>query len=174
MTNRVVILGLMFVTLTSLGQKKKDLDNIRDQFQSIESEEDIEKIVTFKGEYFERDEELLIEAYKAAATCMMAEYVFSPKAKLKYFKEGKSSLEELILSEKDVEKVYLRLLLQLNVPRILNYSDDIDADLIYFDQHLAKSSINKDYKNTMIQNLLSVTKKKELRDILLQIKIEEC
>ncbi len=169
-----VILGLMFVTLIpQAAQENKALEMIRSEFQEINSEEDIEKILTFQNEGASKNELLMIKAYQAAATCMMANYVFSPMSKLKYFNEGKKNLEELILSKKDVENVYLRLLLQLNVPTILNYDENIEEDVAYLDATLAKSPIDLTYKNAMIKNLVSVAKKKELKDVLLLIDVVE-
>lgn len=171
MTKQAFILGLMFVTLSSVARNNNDLDTIRSQFQVIESEEDIEKIILFETDSLNSSEDQMIKAYKAAATCMMANYVFSPKSKLKYFNEGKKELEALISSAKKVENVYLRLLLQLNVPKVLNYNENIEEDVAFLEEHMAASEIDVDYKNLMIQNLLSVTKKKNIKEALLQIKV---
>lgn len=156
-----------------MAQKNNDLEIIRSQFQVISSEADVQKIVSFQCKNTDSAEEQMIKAYQAAATCMMASYVFSPMSKLKYFNEGRRNLEELIVYEKEVENVYLRLLLQLNVPRILNYSKNIEDDVAYLKAHMAKSTIDVAYKNTMIKNLVSVTKKKELKDVLLKIDLEK-
>lgn len=161
----------MFVTLGAVAQDSDDLDTVRKQFQVIDSKEDIQKIMLFQIDDLNSSVGQIITAYKAAATCMMANYVFSPKSKLKYFNQGKKDLEELIRIDKEVENVYLRLLLQLNVPKMLNYNDNIDDDVAYLDEFLGVSDIDVDYKNTMIQNLLSVAKKKELKEALLQIEV---
>ena len=171
MTKQALILGLMFVTLSSVARNKNDLETIRSQFQVIESEEDIENIILFEGDSLNSSEDQMIKAYKAAATCMMANYVFSPKAKLKYFNEGKKELETLISSAKEVENVYLRLLLQLNVPKVLNYNENIEEDVAFLEENMAESEIDLAYKNIMIENLVSVTKKKDLKETLLQIKL---
>jgi len=104
---------------------------------------------------------------------MMAEYVFSPISKLKNFNRGKKILEASILESNNVENVYLRLLIQLNIPGILNYHDNIDADIDFLEDHMARSTIDLTYKNIMVKNLLSVTKKKEQKEALLQIKLNE-
>ena len=171
MIKRFVLLGLMFVTLGSVAQKIDDLETVRSQFQVIDSEEDIQKIILFQIDNLNSSVGQMIRAYKAAATCMMANYVFSPKSKLRYFNQGKKELEEIITIDKEVENVYLRLLLQLNVPKMLNYNDDIEEDVAYLDAYLGSSDIDVVYKNTMIQNLLSVAKKKELKETLLQIEV---
>ena len=148
------------------------LENTRSAFQEIKSEEDIESINSINVEEAEIDNRNVIRAYQAAATCMKAEYVFSSVSKLKYFNKGKKKLESLIETEKKVEKVYLRLLIQLNVPRLLNYYQEIEGDIVFLESHMADAPIDLAYKETMIKNLVSVAEKKEIKDILAQIKID--
>ena len=107
------------------AQENTFLETIRLDFQEIKNEDDIEKILAFEYDNVLETELEMIKAYQAAGTCMMANYVFSPISKLKYFNEGKKHLEKLISKSKEVENVYLRLLIQLNVPRSLNYHKNI-------------------------------------------------
>jgi len=98
------------------SQNKNDLELIRTSFQEIKSEEDINSILSFPIDASDRSEVNIIEAYMGASQCMMANYVFSPSSKLKNFNVGKKILEASISENMDVENVYLRLLIQLNVP----------------------------------------------------------
>ena len=165
------IILLLFVTLSSKEQDVSALNKIRSAFQQIGSEEDIHKILEYEYEPVDKYEDQMIKAYKATATCMLANYVFSPVSKLKYFNEGKKSLEELIRIGKDVENVYLRMLLQLNVPRSLNYHKNIEEDVNYLQDSLADAPIDILYKQRMISTLVSVAKKKDLKEVLLQINV---
>jgi len=159
----------------SNAQESDSLKKLRAEFQKVDSEEDIDKILAFNVGGFGQSEQQLVNAYQAAGTCMMANYVFSPKAKLNYFNQGKAQLEVLIEENKDVEKVYLRLLIQLNVPKILNYHKDIEGDIQYLHDHMAKAQIEDAFKYIMIDNLISITKKEELKKALSGIKVEkEC
>ncbi len=157
----------------SRAQENKYLETVRIEFQGIKSEADIEKLLAFENNNVKASELQLIRAYQAAGTCMRANYVFSPISKLKYFNEGKKNLEELISRDKEVENVYLRLLLQLNVPHMLNYHKNIDEDVAFLDASLAKATIDLSYKKIMIENLVSVAKKQEVKEFLLQINLEE-
>lgn len=159
----------MFVTLGATAQDNSDLEIIRAAFQNIRSEGDIEKILSYEVQEDKAEELNIIMAYKAAGECMMAEYVFSPISKLKYFNRGKKNLEAAITEGKQVENIYLRLLIQLNVPKMLNYNDEVARDLEFLRDRLPSSSIDPDYKRLMMENLLQVTKKKEHREALLQI-----
>lgn len=169
---KLLILIWMYLSTPLTMEEDKILLNTRSAFQEIKSEEDIESIYRINVEEAELDNRNVIRAYQAAATCMKAEYVFSSVSKLKYFKRGKKKLETLIANDKSVEKVYLRLLIQLNIPRLLNYYQEIEGDIVFLETHLADAPINSTYKQTMIKNLVSVADKKEIKDILLQIKIE--
>ena len=172
MIEQCVIL-LMFVTLFAKDQDVSALEKMRSEFQQISNDEDIQTILDFIYEPVDQNEDQMIKAYKATATCMLANYVFSPVSKLKYFNEGKSSLEELISIKKDVENIYLRMLLQLNVPRSLNYHKNIEGDVEYLEASLADAPIDASYKQRMIETLVGVAKKKDLRDVLLQIDVTE-
>lgn len=173
MIKQIIILALLLVNMMSRAQENKPLETVRIEFQGIKSEADIEKLLAFDNNNVKASELQVIKAYQAAGTCMMANYVFSPISKLKYFNEGKKNLEELISREKEVENVYLRLLLQLNVPHMLNYHKNIDEDVAFLDASLAKAPIDLSYKKIMIENLVSVAKKQEVKEFLLQINLEE-
>lgn len=165
----------MFASFMSIAQESESLKTLRAEFQKVDSEEDIDKILAFNVGSFGQGEQQLVNAYQAAGTCMMANYVFSPKSKLNYFNQGKAQLEDLIEQSKDVEKVYLRLLIQLNVPKILNYHKNIEGDIQYLHDHMAKAQIEDTFKYMMIENLISITKKEEFKKALLDIKVEkEC
>jgi len=165
----------MLVSFISNAQESDSLKTLRAEFLKVDSEEDIDKILAFNVGSFGRGEQQLVNAYQAAGTCMMASYVFSPKSKLNYFNQGKAQLEELIEDNKGVEKVYLRLLIQLNVPKFLNYYQNIEGDIQYLHDHMAKAQIEDAFKYIMIENLVSITKKEELKKVLLNIKVEkEC
>jgi len=153
------------------AQESNTLRKFRAEFQEIASEEDIDKILNYNFDEVSQREQEIIKAYQAAGTSMMAEYVFSPMSKLRFFNKGKIALEGLIDSSKDVEKVYLRLLIQLNVPKTLNYHKNIEEDISYLQQHMAEAQIEASFKSLMIKNLLSITKKKELKEAILDIKL---
>ena len=161
----------MFISHLPILQESDALREFRAEFQEIASEEDIDKILNYKIDEVSQRERGIIKAYQAAGTSMMAEYVFSPMSKLRFFNKGKTALEGLIDSSKDVEKVYLRLLIQLNVPKTLNYHKNIEGDISYLQEHMAEAQIEASFKSLMINNLLSITKKEKLKEAILDIKL---
>ena len=166
----LLIVLLTCFTSNLLAQDNFSLKDLREDFNSIESEADVQSIIDLPVDP-EDPEAATALAYQAASTCMMAEYVFSPIKKLKYFNRGKSSLEELIAEDKSVENVYLRLLIQLNIPRLLNYYKNIDEDIAYLEAELPGAKIDVDYKYNMIRNLVTLAEKDEIKKKLLGIKV---
>lgn len=96
-------------------------------------------------------------AYKAIGKTMLADHMYLPTTKLKYFNSGKGDLEKVIKKEpKNIEFRYLRLLIQLNVPFFLNYNTQIDNDINLLTTELNNSSINTYWKIKFIDNLLAI------------------
>ena len=110
---------------------------------------------------------LTIEAYKAVATCMMAEYNWSPIRKLGYFREGTRALDSLIEQDRNVESVYLRLLIQLKAPDILNYNRHMEEDLAFYRENLPNAGIGEDYKEFMVLNLNKLLADREKLELAL-------
>ncbi len=170
MTRGLLLIALLLIYSAGRAQDKVSIDQVRKDFQDISSEDDIQKIMDMPIDKQDPDAPTAM-AYQAAGTCMMAEYVFSPIKKLKYFNQGKSSLESLISEKKSVENVYLRLLIQLNIPRLLNYYKNIEEDVAYLEAELPDAEIDVDYKYTMIRNLVTLAKKDEIKEVLLGIQM---
>ena len=59
------------------------------------------------------------------------------------------------------------------MPRILSYYKNIEEDVAYLESSLATAPIDVSYKYAMIKNLISVAKKNELKEVLLQINVVE-
>ena len=165
----LLIAFLSFFTINP-SQDTQLLKELRLSFQKIDSEEDIQRILDWSLDPDDPNV-LTAKSYQAASKCMMAEYVVSPVKKLKYFNQGKTSLEELIAEEKSVEKVYLRLLIQMNVPRLLNYNKNIEEDIAFLEVELPNAKIDVDYKYTMIRNLVTLADKDQVKEVLLGIKM---
>lgn len=172
MKMNVFMIVILLVTEMGWSQNSKDLDMIRASFQEIQTEDDIQTIQDFKINGTNPEIANVINAYKGASRCMMANYVFAPTSKLTNFNEGKRKLEASIEEKKGVENVYLRLLIQLNAPKIVNYRKNIDADIMYLEQFLTTAPIDLKFKTLMIENILTVVKKEEQKEVLLHIDLE--
>jgi len=71
------------------------------------------------------------EAYEGALLMRKAGLVKKAMDKLNLFKSGRSKLESSIARDKEnVEFHFLRLIIQEHAPKIVNYHNDLDADVL--------------------------------------------
>lgn len=163
---RTILLGILTLCLSSSAIAQHDLGYFRDTFHSNNSEEILELLIETEPEEFDLSNRQTIIAYKAVCESMMAEYYSSPYSKLKTFNSGKNKLEEVINKNPEVELRYLRLLIQLNVPGILDYNENIDEDLEVLAQELKNLKISIEERSIFKRTLLSsTTEEKYLRAI---------
>lgn len=92
--------------------------------------------------------------YHAAATMKRAEFEWSPIRKLKSFRMGKEMLDSFINKyPENIEARYIRWLTQKKAPSFLNYTKNLEEDYNYILKHIEESSVDNDYKETILQNL---------------------
>jgi hypothetical protein len=97
----------------------------------------------------------VITGYRGAAAALMADHSKGKAEKLKFFREGRSLLEQSIIKDNsNAELRLLRLSIQSNCPKVLNYNKDIPAD---------KKFILDNYKTIKDQGLKTM-----LRDFCLK------
>lgn len=69
------------------------------------------------------------DAYRGAATMVLAKHSLNPISKLEYFNRGKSILEAAIARDTfKLESRFLRYSIQKNAPSVLGYSTMIERD----------------------------------------------
>ena len=148
----LILSGLSF---TNGNMENNKLDNVREVFHRSVSEANIEEVLSIQADGADSE---IIKAYQAVSQTMMAEFVVSPFSKFSYFKKGKNQLESIISTNKSFETIYLRLLIQLNVPSMLDYYSKIETDLDYFCTNFESSEIDVQTKELFKQTLLSTAK----------------
>ena len=126
----LIIAGVLQVEAASIAE-------VRSLYlQAAEQEEQCEKLSTISIPNESADASAM-RGYKAAATMMMAKYVFNPLAKISYFRKGKKMLENAILADgRNVELRFLRFTIQTNAPSFLGYNQNINSDKRYLVQTL--------------------------------------
>ncbi len=96
-------------------------------YQSVESVDVAKKLIYDLNK--SSDSNVLNEGYKAATMMVMAKHVINPFSKLKYFKDGKKILENVIKnSPENLELRLIRFAIQTNVPQFLGYNNEIIND----------------------------------------------
>lgn len=91
--------------------------------------------------------------YKAAVTMVMADHVFNPYSKFKYFLDGKDELEKILkVHPLDYELRLIRFAIQSNIPSFLGYANNLNDDKIFLINQLKQESVakNKDVELTKI------------------------
>lgn len=103
-------------------------------------------------------------AYRGLFKTAYAEHVFWPMTKLSYFNEGKDEIEGQIQNHPDITELYfIRLLVQLNAPSFLGYSDDIDGDF-----YKVVKCENVDLRTYMTDNLNKLESLNETQKLILK------
>ena len=129
---RILIILICFIMPLQSSAADPFLEQVRNLYVlAAEQEKSCEELIKNLEPYNENNHPLYA-GYKAAATMLMAKYVFSPFSKLNNFKKGKNLLEKAISKdEKNVELRFIRYAIQLNAPSFLNYKDAVKDDKTY-------------------------------------------
>lgn len=144
-------LFVFFLMMNSLSVPV--LDKVRNHFPAINSLEEAE----FYLKLLENEKSPESKAYYAAMLFMKSKYVKFPLTKYKYFKKGKSFLDQLIQDNKpNVEMRYLRFVFQNEMPNFLNYNSNIQEDFLVITKGIEKSDLNREFKHKMLKNMLLV------------------
>ncbi|MEJ5960962.1 hypothetical protein [Pedobacter immunditicola] len=109
----------------------------------------------------------LINGYQGASVMIEAKHMFNPLARWNKFKQGKALIEDAIKADSlNYELRYLRFAIQTNIPPVLGYSADIQADKKLLIDRLRKIT-DTDLRNRVFNFLLSakVCTKEELNKL---------
>ena len=83
---------------------------------------------------------------------MLAKHLFNPIEKLNSFSKGKKNIEKAVtMAPNSLEVRFIRLSIQANSPRILNYRSAIEVDKNYVIKGF--SSIENNQLKTLVQEL---------------------
>ena len=135
-------------------QTSPSIDEVRNQFPEISSEEQADDFIKQLNE----DVSPEAKGYIAAMNFMKSRFVKNPFTKLKYFKIGKNTLDEVILSNpKNIEMRYIRYLMQKQIPEFLGYHENIREDFNTIVDEIEDSNLTHTFKLKMLNNMLLVT-----------------
>ena len=132
---------LLFLFQTSTPEYVAEYHDIKNKTQELE----------YISKYRE-NKSTDIQAYVISLEMKQAEYKALPWQKLTTFNKGKHKLELLIIKEpKNANLRYVRLVMQEQLPKILNYNSDIEHDKQFLSE-LLKIKDSTDYLDTYILN----------------------
>lgn len=120
---KMILLFIMsFYALPDIGELRNKMD------KSVASKTVAQAFFDQLQGVTENDKPLLV-GFRAMSELLMAKHVLSPFSKLSHFKKGKNLLEAALKRDPlNPELIYFRFSTQSNVPAMLNYSDELEAD----------------------------------------------
>ena len=116
-----------------------DISEVRQLYKEADLSQQNATNLFHKLESITISDDKVLVAYKGAVTSMTAKYEKGVKQKKDVFKNGVSLVELAVASEEDnIEIRFVRLSVQQNSPKFLNYNKEIEEDkkfiLNYFNQ----------------------------------------
>jgi hypothetical protein len=148
-----IILSLLLCSVCLA--EKADEPILRTLFHKVTNENDLDSILSYQTD----KSSFIANAYFGAALAMKAQYPFLPTKKLSYFSDGKNLIEKSINEKQVIENTYLRLLIQLNSPKILGYYDDIQKDIDYISLNIDSSYLSIEWKIKVLEQILLLESK---------------
>lgn len=132
---------LLFVTLFAIDIHHPDLQVYRRLLdQSLENKEAANQFYKQLSTVNEDSDPTLL-GFKAMSEFMLCKHLFNPMSKLSHFNKGRALLEKAIQKNNlDPELLYFRLSTQSNVPSVLRYSGNINADKLALISYLKKEA----------------------------------
>lgn len=152
----LVLFGLQVMTSSAdLVSLRKELDLAANDSKLADK---------FSAQFKKLDEktaEPVMVGFKAISEMIQAKHAFNPINKVSHFKKGKRLLELAISRDpKNPQLIFFRYTTQVNVPAMLNYSDNVKADrqlLVNFLKADAKAMKDADLHNR-IKKYLTIEK----------------
>lgn len=155
----VIYIGFM---LSSALAADTDKEELRKKFYLSVSDGTAAKIFLSELSSKGSNQLPLLNGYKAAMLMVMANHVYNPYSKLRYFLDGKKELEKAILLDpNNIELRFIRFSIQTNVPSFLGYADNKEEDRDYMLQHIhllnTESSADQQLKKYIVQYLRDIS-----------------
>ncbi len=151
---------LFILFFTTLFLVAPDLTKIREDYiNAVHSKENAENLYNDLAEVTKSDEKILV-AYKGAVTTLKAKFSKSTKDKKKLFKDGATLIEYAVSEEpSNIEIRCIRLGVQGNTPKVVNYRKNILEDKQYILDHFNEitSSNLKSYIKGFVMHSKSFT-----------------
>ena len=123
----LIVLNFFSLAILKAADPAEELKNTRKLFKNASYS--LKHLNAFTDSALALDDECYAKAYNAAGTMIGAKFEGNPFRKIKDFSKGKNALEEVIKANpENPEFRFIRLAVQLNIPKLLNYRDNIKED----------------------------------------------
>ncbi len=123
----LLLLSICQIPSLKAASSAEELQETRKLFKNASYS--LEHLTKFSESAVKLDYDCYAKAYQAAGTMMEAKFEKNPFKKINRFSEGRKSLESVIKANpENPEFRFIRLAIQLNTPKMLNYKDNIKED----------------------------------------------
>lgn len=123
---------------------------LRSEFHNTNTES---KLTAFLTKY-KNDVRVDGKPYLYCGIMQMANYTMNPYKKLDYFNKGKQALETHISKyPQQIDARYVRAIIQSKAPKILNYYQNIQADISFIKKNIQESDVDEKSKSTMLYQI---------------------
>lgn len=123
---------------------------LRAEFHNTNTES---KLTAFLTKY-KNDVRVDGKPYLYCGIMQMANYTMNPYKKLDYFNKGKQALETHISKyPQQIDARYVRALIQSKAPKILNYYQNIQADISFIKRNIQESDVDEKSKSTILYQI---------------------
>lgn len=143
--NLVLVFFCLFVSPTVIATE--GLSYYRKLLIEAENNKYAAKLFLEKTEKLATSNDIIFTGFKAMANIMMCKHDMNPITRIGYFNKGKSMLEYAISKEPDnIELIFYRYTVQVNVPSVLGYKSNLKDDKIKMINYIVsqKSVAKKD------------------------------
>jgi hypothetical protein len=123
---------------------------LRSEFHNTNTES---KLTAFLTKY-KNDVRVDGKPYLYCGIMQMANFTMNPYKKLDYFNKGKQALESHISKyPQQIDARYVRAIIQSKAPKILNYYQNIQADISFIKKNIQESDVDEKSKSTMLYQI---------------------
>ncbi len=141
-----------FLFVTTLTSNPPLADQVRDEYYSTKTEEEVLDFL----EKWDGVNCLPCQAYVIAAEMERALFTSNIVDKFKYFNEAKAKLDSAIAQNPEVlDFRFIRFRVQSNVPKIANYSQNLEEDYTYIKAHHSDPQITAAFRSMIEEHILS-------------------
>ena len=149
-----LLVTLLFLLPLHLNAQEVLLKDVRKAVPVIFQDEEASKRMATRFENVEVKDKPVLMGYKGAVVMAQGRHSANPLTKLRTFNEGRALLDTAIaLDPRSIELRFLRLSIQVNVPRILGYSEQVTEDKAFIDRNL--SSVDSDDFRQQVTNFIA-------------------
>lgn len=147
---KMILFYLFFIPCISLAAKSMDIHQVRENYPLAVDNKKICK--TTLNALIHMPQSAIVMVYLGAYQAMLAKHLFNPIEKLNSFSKGKKNIEKAVtMAPNSLEVRFIRLSIQANSPRILNYRSAIEVDKNYVIKGF--SSIENNQLKNLVQEL---------------------